>query len=90
MPSEAYTSTDFTDCQGDLQMPPGQYVSNGQSKLLDITVFFNLTARQQSRGRNLLLSHQGVLYLGNRLSLRRPAARHTRARSYTHRYAIVS
>jgi hypothetical protein len=31
MPSDSYTRTDFTDCQGDLQMPPGLYVSNGQT-----------------------------------------------------------
>jgi len=31
MPSDAYTTTEFVDCQGDEQMPPGQYVSNGQT-----------------------------------------------------------
>jgi hypothetical protein len=29
MPSNAYTSTEFLDCEGDLQMPPGQYISDG-------------------------------------------------------------
>jgi hypothetical protein len=31
MPSNAYTSTDFTSCEGDLQMQPGLYVENGQT-----------------------------------------------------------
>jgi len=32
MPSSAYTTpNEFVDCQGDVQMPPGQYVSNGQT-----------------------------------------------------------
>jgi len=32
MPSDSYnTDGTFTDCQGDVQMPPGQYVSNGQT-----------------------------------------------------------
>jgi len=31
MPSDSYTRSDFTDCQGDLQLPPGIYVENGQT-----------------------------------------------------------
>jgi hypothetical protein len=31
MPSDSYTRSDFTDCQGDLQLPPGVYVQNGQT-----------------------------------------------------------
>jgi hypothetical protein len=31
MPSDSYTRKDFTDCQGDLQMEPGLYVSNGKT-----------------------------------------------------------
>jgi hypothetical protein len=31
MPSNSYTSTEFTSCESDLQMPPGQYVSDGQT-----------------------------------------------------------
>jgi hypothetical protein len=31
MPSDAYTTNEFVDCHGDEQMPPGQYVSNGQT-----------------------------------------------------------
>jgi hypothetical protein len=31
MPSDSYTTTEFTDCQGDNQLPPGQYVSDGQT-----------------------------------------------------------
>jgi hypothetical protein len=32
MPSSAYTTNnEFVSCEGDLQMPPGQYVTNGQT-----------------------------------------------------------
>jgi len=31
MPSDSYTRSDFTDCQGDLQLPPGVYVENGHT-----------------------------------------------------------
>src|ERR1700722_3523957 len=34
MPSNAYTSTEFLDCEGDLQMPPGQYISDGTSNYI--------------------------------------------------------
>ena len=33
MPSHAYESTEFTECEGDLQMEPGLYVEDGQSTL---------------------------------------------------------
>ena len=37
MPSDIYTGSGFTACDGDVQMPPGQYVVNGQSKFWRVT-----------------------------------------------------